>query len=182
MQTLRLIIISLFLCLSVNTVHGEEQEFSIDQLEQLLNEEEQGFPLSDEEGENDNEPTNKNIAPAKPADTNSETEAGKDYDEKKDNYVDRLVLRGLNKITARTSELKAPVGSIIKFGKLDIHVKLCWKSNEGDAPDSKALIEIHEKKIGEAREKIFYGWMIASSPALSALEHPVYDVTLVECK
>src|ERR1044072_3685949 len=51
-----------------------------------------------------------------------------------------------------------------------------------DRPENGACLEIYEERAGEAGERLFAGWMFSSSPALSALEHPVYDVTLLECK
>jgi len=98
------------------------------------------------------------------------------------NYTDTTILQGLNKITARTSNLTIPVGSSTHFGNLEIFTHLCWKSPPDAAPDSKALLEIWEQKPGEDKKQLFYGWMFASTPGLSALEHPVYDITVIECK
>ena len=58
----------------------------------------------------------------------------------------------------------------------------CERSAPEDRPENAAFLEIYEERPGEARERLFAGWMFSSSPALSALEHPVYDVTLLECK
>ncbi len=101
---------------------------------------------------------------------------------KPQNYTHSVVLQALNKITARTSPLEVMVGSSIHFGTLEILLKKCWKSSPDETPDSKALLEIWEQKPGEPRTQIFSGWMLASSPAISALEHPVYDITVLECK
>lgn len=98
------------------------------------------------------------------------------------NYTNMVLLQGLNKITARTSSLEAAIGTHITFGTLEIVVKQCWKSSPDETPDSKALLEIWEQKPSEARTQRFTGWMLASSPAISALEHPVYDITVIECK
>jgi len=70
----------------------------------------------------------------------------------------------------------------VQFGTLAIHVRDCEKSPPEDAPESAAFVEIDETRPGEIRNRVFSGWMFASSPALSALEHPVYDVTLLDCK
>jgi hypothetical protein len=92
------------------------------------------------------------------------------------------LLEGLDKITARVSKFEAPVGVPVQFGTLAIHVRDCEKSPPEDAPESAAFVEIDETRPGETRNRVFSGWMFASSPALSALEHPVYDVTLLDCK
>jgi hypothetical protein len=92
------------------------------------------------------------------------------------------VLQGLDKITARVSKFEAPVGAPVQFGTLAIRVRDCEKSSPEDAPENAAFVEIDETRPGETRNRVFSGWMFASSPALSALEHPVYDVVLLDCR
>ena len=92
------------------------------------------------------------------------------------------VLQGLDKITARVSKFEAPVGSPVQFGTLAIRVRDCEKSSPEDPPESAAFLEIDENRQSDVRSRVFSGWMFASSPALSALEHPVYDVVLLDCK
>jgi hypothetical protein len=92
------------------------------------------------------------------------------------------LLEGLDKITARVSKFDAPVGAAVQFGTLAIRVRDCEKSSPEDTPESAAFVEIDETRSGETKNRVFSGWMFASSPALSALEHPVYDVTLLDCR
>jgi len=92
------------------------------------------------------------------------------------------LLQGLDKITARISKLEAPVGTPVRFGTLWIRVRDCEKNPPEETPESAAFIEIDEQRPGEAQARRFSGWMFASSPALSALEHPVYDVNLLDCR
>jgi hypothetical protein len=92
------------------------------------------------------------------------------------------VLQGLDKITARISRFEAPVGQAVTFGTLSIVVRDCRRSAPEDQPENAAFIEIYENRPGEAKSRLFSGWMFSSTPALSALEHPVYDVNLLECK
>jgi hypothetical protein len=93
------------------------------------------------------------------------------------------LLEGLDKITARVSKFEAPVGASVRFGTLSIRVRDCEKNPPEEAPESAAFLEIDEMRPGEDKaRRLFSGWMFASSPALSALEHPVYDVTLLDCK
>lgn len=91
------------------------------------------------------------------------------------------VLQGLDKITARVSKFDAPVGRAVTFGTLSIVVRDCEKSTPEERPENAAFIQIYETRPGEKPERRFSGWMFSSSPALSALEHPVYDVNLLEC-
>jgi hypothetical protein len=92
------------------------------------------------------------------------------------------VLQGLDKISARTSQIEAPVGASIKFGTLSIVVQDCEQSPPEDPPENAAFVQIYETPPGEDTKRLFSGWMFSSSPALSELEHPVYDVTLLACK
>jgi hypothetical protein len=92
------------------------------------------------------------------------------------------VLQGLDKISARTSQIEAPVGSTVNFGTLSIVVRDCEQSPPEDSPENAAFLQIFETPTGEDTKRLFSGWMFSSSPALSELEHPVYDVTLLACK
>jgi hypothetical protein len=92
------------------------------------------------------------------------------------------LLQGLDKITARVSKFEAPVGTPVRFGTLSIRVRDCEKNPPEETPESSAFITIDEARPGEDQRRLFSGWMFASSPALSALEHPVYDVTLLDCQ
>jgi hypothetical protein len=94
------------------------------------------------------------------------------------------VLQGLDKVTARTSTFEAKVGEIVQFGQLSIQVKACRKAPPIETPESAAFLEIIENPTttGAAAVPVFIGWMFASSPALSAMEHPVYDIWVKDCK
>jgi hypothetical protein len=92
------------------------------------------------------------------------------------------LLQGLDKITARVSKFEAPVGAPVRFGTLSIRVRDCEKNPPEETPESAAFVEIDEMRPNEDKTRLFSGWMFASTPALSALEHPVYDVNLLECK
>jgi hypothetical protein len=92
------------------------------------------------------------------------------------------VMQGLDKITARVSRFEAPVGKAVSFFTLSIVVRDCERSAPEDRPENAAFVQIYETRPGEEQRRLFSGWMFSSSPALSALEHPVYDVNLLECK
>ncbi|MCK6453502.1 MAG: DUF2155 domain-containing protein [Alphaproteobacteria bacterium] len=92
------------------------------------------------------------------------------------------VLQGLDKITARITTIKAPLDEAVRFGTLSIVVRACNKRPPEEPPESAAYVEVDEIRPGEQGARIFAGWMFASSPALSALEHPVYDVWVKDCE
>ncbi len=93
------------------------------------------------------------------------------------------VLRALDKITARVEEIDVPVERPYKFGTIAITVHSCRATPPEETPEAAAFIEVSEFKDGQAQTTpVFKGWMFASSPALSAMEHPVYDLWLIGCK
>lgn len=92
------------------------------------------------------------------------------------------VLQGLDKITARITTIKAPLNAPVRFGTLRIVVRACNKRPPEEPPESAAYVEVDELRPGEQGARIFAGWMFASSPALSSLEHPVYDVWVTDCE
>jgi len=90
-------------------------------------------------------------------------------------------LQGLNKVTARISMLEGALGTVLRFGNLEIIPRRCWKAPPEERPENAALLEIWENRPDEGPQRIFSGWMFSSSPALSSLEHPVYDITVIAC-
>jgi hypothetical protein len=95
--------------------------------------------------------------------------------------MDTVVLQGLDKITARVSTIKVPVGQTVNFGALQITARACDKHPPEEAPEAAAFLEVVEVEPDEKPVLRFSGWMFASSPALSALEHPVYDLVVLDC-
>ena len=91
------------------------------------------------------------------------------------------LLQGLDKVTARVSTFEAPQDAIVKFGTLEVVVRTCSKAPPEEPPESTAFLEIYSVQPDEEPMRVFSGWMFASSPALSALEHPVYDIWVVDC-
>ena len=96
------------------------------------------------------------------------------------------VFQGLDKITARIKTFEIQVGIPKKFGILGIDLQKCVYSLPLDEPESIAYIKVLDKsdKYSVTKDKlsIFEGWIFASSPALNAMEHPVYDVSLISCR
>ncbi len=92
-----------------------------------------------------------------------------------------VVLQGLDKVTARISTVTAPVGQTVSFGTLKISPRTCQEHPPTLAPESAAFLEIDDQPPDESPNRVFTGWMFASSPGLNALEHPVYDVWVLSC-
>ena len=92
------------------------------------------------------------------------------------------MLQGLDKITARISTFEVPVNDMARFGSLEITVRRCHKTPPEEPPESAAFMEVVDNRPDSPSVVLFSGWMFASSPAISAMEHPVYDVWVVDCK
>ena len=92
------------------------------------------------------------------------------------------VLRGLDKTTARVSEMSVPVGKPFRFGALEVVVRACMARPPEEPPESTAFLDVKEIKPSGEKEKVFTGWVFASTPALNAMQHPIYDVWLIKCK
>ncbi len=91
-------------------------------------------------------------------------------------------LQGLDKSVGRTVTFEAKVGSTIQYGPLFIKIHACRKAPPIETPESAAFLQIWEVPPGQDKsEWVFSGWMFASSPALSAMDHPVYDVWVLDC-
>lgn len=92
-----------------------------------------------------------------------------------------VTLRGVDKITARVTDIRARMNKPLRFGSLEITPRTCSKRPPEETPEVTAFLEISDIKADGTKKKLFSGWMFASSPALSALEHPVYDVWVIDC-
>ncbi|BCW89557.1 hypothetical protein sos41_27230 [Alphaproteobacteria bacterium SO-S41] len=93
-----------------------------------------------------------------------------------------VIMGGLDKITARTVKIIAPVGVTVRFKKLLITPRTCYVRPPEETPETSVFVEVSEPTPqGEGLQRLFSGWMFASSPGLNALEHPVYDVWVVGC-
>lgn len=92
------------------------------------------------------------------------------------------VLQALDKVTGRVRTIDAAIDRPVEFGSLVIVVRTCRKRPPEEPPESAAFLEITDARAPEPGAAIFSGWMFASSPAISALEHPVYDVWVLDCK
>jgi hypothetical protein len=91
------------------------------------------------------------------------------------------VIRVLDKVTARVRTMDAPVDKPVQFGSLTIVAHACDKRPPEETPETAAFLEITETKSGGAAQTVFSGWMFASSPSLSAMEDPIYDVWVIDC-
>ncbi|MBT5766688.1 MAG: DUF2155 domain-containing protein [Kordiimonadaceae bacterium] len=93
-----------------------------------------------------------------------------------------VTLGALNKITAKLETIQISRDEKVKFGTLEITMRSCQSNPPEETPESVAFIEVVDYGQTNVATEIFKGWMFASSPAISALEHAVYDVWVTDCK
>ncbi len=115
---------------------------------------------------------------------------------------DTVIVRALDKITGRSTDFQMNKGEPKVYGSLRIDLETCYQTPPEEPPESAAFLRITsatskqvqtmaeprdltEEEIleseGEDADIRFSGWMFASSPGLSALEHPVYDIWVIAC-
>lgn len=93
-----------------------------------------------------------------------------------------VVLGGIDKVAARTAKFDANLKTKVFYNTLIITAYACKTRPPEEPPESAAFLQIQERKPDGTTQQLFSGWMFASSPALNALEHPVYDVWVISCK
>ena len=94
----------------------------------------------------------------------------------------KTTIGALNKVSGKVSKLIIEDDGEIFFGSLKIIAHTCTKSPPEEPPENKAFLEVWDIKYDQEDKKIFNGWMFSSSPSISALEHAVYDVWIIDCK
>ena len=92
------------------------------------------------------------------------------------------VFAALDKVTARISKLEAPLGETVKFGSLKLTPRACYSRPATEQPKTSTFVEVDETLLSGQEKRLFSGWMFAESPGLNAVEHPVFDVWLTDCK
>jgi hypothetical protein len=92
------------------------------------------------------------------------------------------VFAALDKVTGRISHLEIPINQTVEFGALKVTPRVCDSRPPTEPPHTASFVEVDEVKLTGEVQRIFTGWMFAESPGLHAVEHPVFDVWLTNCK
>src|SRR5215510_7965671 len=92
------------------------------------------------------------------------------------------VFAGLDKITGRIISFDVAINETVQFGALQVTPRVCYSQPPTETPNMDAFIEVEEVTLQGEIKRIFTGWMFAASPGLNAVEHPIYDVWLTDCK
>lgn len=92
--------------------------------------------------------------------------------------ADGAVLRGLDRLSGELTEYELPVGGTLRHGTLEVTLNECRYPSDNPAGDAFGHLLIRDTRV---ETPVFEGWMVASSPALNALDHMRYDVWLLRC-
>src|SRR5665213_2973271 len=92
------------------------------------------------------------------------------------------VFAGLDKITGRIISFDVAINETVQFGALQVTPRVCYARPPTETPNTDAFVEVDEVTLQGEIKRIFTGWMFAASPGLHAVEHPIYDVWLTDCK
>jgi len=90
-------------------------------------------------------------------------------------------LQALDKVTARVTVLDVPLNQPFRFGTLQILVRACNARPPDEVPDAAAWLQVMETRQDPNGVSVFQGWMFANAPGVSMLEHPVYDLRVLDC-
>jgi hypothetical protein len=99
----------------------------------------------------------------------------------KDGVKRLVIMRGLDKITGRPANVLAPVGVPITFATMTITARYCYSTPASEPPETTAFLQIEDHRPDQDARAVFSGWMLASSPSLNGLQHPLYDVWVISC-
>jgi hypothetical protein len=92
------------------------------------------------------------------------------------------IFAGLDKITGRITTFEIPVNEVRRFGQLNVYPRICNTRPPTEEPKTTSFVQVDENLLSGGTRRIFSGWMLAESPGLNAVEHPVYDVWLIGCR
>jgi hypothetical protein len=94
----------------------------------------------------------------------------------------QAIFSGLDKITGRIISFDVAINETVQFGALQVTPRVCYSRPPTETPTTDGFVEVDEVTLQGEIKRIFDGWMFAASPGLHAVEHPVYDVWLTDCK
>lgn len=91
------------------------------------------------------------------------------------------LMQAMDKVTGRVNKITVPVNSKVSYGDFSFVLRSCKKRPAEETPENFAFVDVADKSFGEEEYNIFRGWMLSSAPGVNAIEHPIYDVWLLEC-
>ncbi|MGD9816925.1 MAG: DUF2155 domain-containing protein [Hyphomonadaceae bacterium] len=102
-------------------------------------------------------------------------------------YAQTAVIRGLDKITGHARDYPLPLGRAVRVNSLEVIARACTKAAPEETPEVRIYVEVYDQAPDNAveggeRREVFHGWLFASSPGLSAIDHPTSDIWAIDCR
>lgn len=91
------------------------------------------------------------------------------------------LMQAMDKVTGRVNKITVPVNSKVSYGDFSLVLRACKKRPAEEAPENFAFVDVTDKSFGQDEYNIFRGWLLSSTPGINAIEHPIYDMWLLEC-
>jgi len=92
------------------------------------------------------------------------------------------IFAGLDKVTGRIITFDVAINETVRFGALEVTPRACYTRPPTETTNTDGFVEVDELTLQGELRRLFTGWMFATSPGLNAVEHPIYDIWLVDCK
>ena len=104
------------------------------------------------------------------------------YVQSEDMIGDKTDVKILDKISSKNESINLTNGEELIYKDLAIKSMKCTNSELDDNPEIKAYIQVRDLTTNDNdKVYVFNGWMFSSSPSIAPVDHPVYDIWLVDC-
>lgn len=102
-------------------------------------------------------------------------------------YAQRAVIRGLDKVTGHASDYTLTIGRPTRIGTLEVIARACTRSAPEETPEVRIYVDVYDHppaREGQEAQRVdvFHGWLFLSSPSISAVDHPTYDIWAIDCR
>ena len=91
------------------------------------------------------------------------------------------LMQAMDKVTGRVNKITVPVNTKVTYGDFSLVLRSCKKRPAEETPENFAFVDVADKSFGSEEYNIFRGWILSSAPGINAIEHPIYDIWLLEC-
>ena len=91
------------------------------------------------------------------------------------------LMQAMDKVTGRVNKITVPVNTKVTYGDFSLVLRSCKKRPAEETPENFAFVDVADKSFGTEEYNIFRGWILSSAPGINAIEHPIYDIWLLEC-
>lgn len=103
------------------------------------------------------------------------------HETEEEQFTNKAVILAINKVTTKHKIIEIAINDKAYFGNISITAHKCNKVNNSYAQDNQIFIDVTEYSLNNDPKLLFKGWMMSSSPSLSTIEHPIYQILAIKC-